>query len=159
MCSVPPPAGFYGYIISSPTDDPTLLWIALFVPPLVLLLAEVWRFMQPDTRLLSLPAFRFPEASTKVQTRLWYLSQLVLLYLGMGVLLFIEIPTEHSWRSWVQQAHQEALPVCAAAVEAITTPHNFLNVASIFLGVTAPLAVFAYRHLRAAFPAGPGRCA
>ena len=71
MCSVPAPAGFYGYIISFPPDDPVLLWTALLVPLLVLFLAEVARYMQPDTRLLSLPVFRFPEASTKVQTRRW----------------------------------------------------------------------------------------
>jgi hypothetical protein len=157
MCSVPPLEGFYGYIISLPLDDPALLWTALFAPPLALFLAEVARFMQPDTRLLSLPVFRFPEASTKVQTRRWYLSQLALLYLGSGVFLFIELPTERAWGRWMQQVHQEALPACAAPVEAITTPHYLLTFASIFLGVTAPLAVFAYRHMRAAFPAGPRR--
>jgi hypothetical protein len=82
MCSVPPPAGFYDYIISFPTDNPALLWTALFIPLLVLFFAEVARFMQPKTRMLSLPVFRFPEASTKAQTRRWYLSQLALLYLA-----------------------------------------------------------------------------
>jgi hypothetical protein len=154
MCSVPPMAGFYGYIISFPTNDPTLLWTALLVPPLVLLLAEVARFIQPYTRLLTLPAFRFPEASTNLQTRWWYLSQLALLYLGSGALLFIEIPTDHSWQHWMQQVHQEALPVCATTMEAIT---DIVTFASIFLTVCVPLAVFAYRHMRAAFPAGPGR--
>jgi hypothetical protein len=157
MCTGPPPAGFYGYSISFPPDDLTLLCTVLLAPPLVLLLAEVVRFMQPYTRMLSLPVFRFPEASRKVQTRGWYLSQLALLYLGSGVLFFIELPTEHAWGTWLAQVHQAALAVCTSAVEAITTPHNLLTFASIFLGVTAPLAVYAYRHLRAAFPAKPGR--
>jgi hypothetical protein len=152
MCDLISPDGLYGYVVRFPGDNLTLLWVAALAPVGVLLWMEFMRFLQPSTRLLSLPALRFPEASTDVQPLGWYLSQLALLFLASGVLFLVEVPTEPAWGQWLEHAQEHVQPACVATLQDIVLWHNRLNVASILLGIIVPVVVVALRELRAAYP-------
>src|SRR5262249_36832169 len=154
MCDLTSPDGLYGYVVRFPSDNLTLVWVAVLAPVGVLLWLEIVRFLQSLARVFSLPAVLFPGASDEVQPLGWYLSQLTLLLVTSCVLVFVEAPTEPAWGVWLKQAQERVQPECVATLQDIVLWHNRLNVVSILLGIIVPVVVVVRRELRAAYPPG-----
>jgi hypothetical protein len=152
MCHVDPPPGFYGYVVSFPSQNLAILWFALLGPFALLLWWEIVRFIWPMQPMWTLPCMRMPDSSYEIQSGRWYLIQLVLSFITCGVIAFVEIPTDLSWAMWRASARATTHPGCLASFDSIVSVHNWINVAVVSLGIFAPFLIALIRALRSMYP-------